>query len=1024
MRNHHNAKRILLCGFLIGLGWTINGKFAFPQLRTDMFERISVENGLSSNRIFRIMQDREGFYWISTEDGLNRFDGSSFKIFRNIKSDSTSLSHNLCNQILEGDDGDIWIGTMRGVCRYMKKRGIFKRYTFYHPDKNEDILNRISGLAKDGEGNIWITSYGLWKINPVNQLVTGYWFNDNDINTISDPSQTDNLYRDKINNGFWFNTSESINFFDQKTGRFYHERNNPGNWPVFRMKNEEFFYGVDSAGYKYFYNTENKRLFRFRYNEEKYDSIHITFKNGVSDLAIFGEGELVFKFQSAPSIIYDWMTRQSDTMPYSRYASTSPYSALINRVYLDDLGNKWFCTANGLYVVKKPGNLIQKFKLDERDNVFPHVIWSIAVSGDHRLWLGTKTGLFRFNHEDRKIVREFPSILKEPIRTLYNAGDSMLWVGSIHGKVFVFDLKSNRISSQINLQSNPYFIKGDKYQRIWIGTWNNGLFELEGNGKVVRHYTTADGLSYNGLLCSWYDGADELWLGLNGGKGFSKLNLDTKRFENFSINCENNSMIESNTINAVIRDSSENLWLGTYGGGIFFYDRQQKHFENYSRSDGLSADFINTLALDQSGNLWVSTSKGIDLIESKSRRIVRINDDMQFDDHGYINNLLVARDGNFFYTSNNMVSRIDPVKYSSTNKEVRLIRSSFKVVNEEIPGLINATNISLPYNKNFFTIEYSVLKESPSIPAQYAYKLEGLDADWKQIGNRGYVNYTSIPPGKYTLLMNATNEFGKWNNKPLSVTISIDPPFWKTWWFFVALAMLISGFVIYIVNHRVQEVKKRQQERVRLVVATQEKEQKNIAGELHDHLGVRLSALKFFLTSLKNHLATNEHQVKETYQRAMATIDESVEDVRYLLINLSPKTLNEYGYLKAVEDLVNKLGKLHSININLQQNGLEERLHTDIEAGLYRITQELINNTLKHANAKNISLSIEKKNGMLKLFYEDDGIGFNPYSKSNGYGLENIHTRVALLHGKIEWNTAVGKFSKVTISVPTIHTKV
>jgi signal transduction histidine kinase len=476
-------------------------------------------------------------------------------------------------------------------------------------------------------------------------------------------------------------------------------------------------------------------------------------------------------------------------------------------------------------------------------------------------------------------------------------------------------------------------------------------------------------------------------------------------------------------VNAVVKDSAGNLWLGTYGGGLFYYDNRQKQYGNYSRSDGLSGDFINSLTMDNSGNLWVCTSRGIDIIEARTGSIVRIYDDIQFEDQGFVNNLLVGKDGNFYYTQNNTVLSINPAKYSSTNREVKLIRSSFKIMNEEVPALINASAISLPHDRNFFTIEYSVLKESPSIPAQYAYKMEGLDADWKYIGNRGYVNYTSIPPGKYTLLMNATNEFGKWNSKPLSLTITIDPPFWKTWWFFAILALVISSIAAYIIQSRIRQIKKRQREIVRLVVATQEKEQKNIAGELHDHLGVRLSALKFFLTSLKNYLSPDKYQVQETYQKAMATIDESVEDVRYLLINLSPKTLNEYGYLKAVEDLVNKLGKLHAINISLQQNGLEDRLHAEIEAGLYRITQELINNTLKHANAKNILLRIEQKNGMVKLSYEDDGIGFNPYSKSNGYGLENIHTRVALLNGKIEWNSHPGKFSRVAISIPSIHTK-
>ena len=211
---------------------------------------------------------------------------------------------------------------------------------------------------------------------------------------------------------------------------------------------------------------------------------------------------------------------------------------------------------------------------------------------------------------------------------------------------------------------------------------------------------------------------------------------------------------------------------------------------------------------------------------------------------------------------------------------------------------------------------------------------------------------------------------------------------------------------------------------MRLVVATQEIEKKNIAAELHDDLGVRLSALKYFVASLKNYLTPGDGQALETYNKTIATIDESVEDVRYLLINLSPKTLNEYGYLAAVEDLVNKLSHLHIIHINLRQTGMEQRLDADVEAGLYRITQELINNTLKHAEAGVIDLSIEKTNELIQLIYGDDGKGFDAAERSKGYGIENIHTRVALLNGKIEWQRDFNRSTKVFITIPYNHTKV
>ena len=210
---------------------------------------------------------------------------------------------------------------------------------------------------------------------------------------------------------------------------------------------------------------------------------------------------------------------------------------------------------------------------------------------------------------------------------------------------------------------------------------------------------------------------------------------------------------------------------------------------------------------------------------------------------------------------------------------------------------------------------------------------------------------------------------------------------------------MIIATVVYILKNRVKQFRKRQKEQLRLVVATQEQEKKSISAELHDDLGVRLSALKYFVTALKDHLKPGNPLAEETYNKTLNVIDESVEDIRYLLVYLSPKTLNEYGYLIAVEDLVNKLRKLHVIDIDLKQNGIEKRMPAEMEAGLYRITQELINNTLKHALATSIHLNIERANGIVRLQYADNGKGFDPTLARRGVW----NAEYTYESGTVEW---------------------
>lgn len=997
----------------------------FSQLKSREFFRLSVESGLSSNRVSDIFQDKEGFYWIATEDGLNRFDGSSFRIFRHIRSDTTSISHNLCNFIQESDDGDIWVATNAGVSRYSKKTGSFKRYTLRHPAVNNDLLNRISGLVKDKQGNLWITSFGLWKLDPRNDQLKLYSLKqEGSLFNYADLIHTGDLYFDELNNGLWFLTRAGMVFFDLATERFFHKMHNPGKWLIFEYDDPGNHFIADDDGNKYFYSERESRLFTFRNNNDKYLSKVVTFDNKELRLSASEGGDVVFRFESSPSVLFNWETQLKDTLPESPFTGTSFYSSVVNHLYTDVYDNKWIGTAEGCYVARCRCNLVKRFFLENKKNRFPYVIWSIAQAKDNSLWLGTTAGLYQYETVDQNPLPVTEELSNKTIRSLYNAGDSMLWVGDKEGRLYLLDTRKNAIVNRSDLPSQVFFITGDKNRRFWIGTWNTGLFEANEKGKILRRYTTVDGLAYNGLLCSWYDGTDELWIGLNGGKGFSKLNINTGKIENYSVKLGNNDAIVSNTINAIIKEDPTHLWLGTYGGGIYYYDLTTGSSVNYRQSDGLSGDFINTLTFDKAGNLWISTSNGIDLIEAGTKKIISVVRNMFFDDNGYINNFSGARNGTFYYTANNTVINIDPVMYSTVNSEVRLLISGLKVGKREVTGLSNNSQLNLSYKNSSLSIEYSVQKISPLITNQYAHKLEGVDEDWNYSGNRGYINYTSLPTGKYTLLLNATNEYGKWNEKPISFSIVVDPPFWKTWWFLSGSALFILALTFFLVQYRIRMIRKNEQERLKLIVATQEMEQKNIGGELHDHLGVRLSALKYFMASLKKYICAEEGAAKEAYMKTMTAIDESIDDIRYLLVNLSPKTLNEYGYLVAVEELVNKLTRLHVVNIDLKQQGMESRLPHEEEAGLYRITQELINNTLKHAQANNISVDIQKNEKHIRLSYSDNGKGFDTKKKSSGYGIENINTRVALLNGKIEWAAMAEKGMRVVIIIPATHTRV
>jgi signal transduction histidine kinase len=982
------------------------------------FEHLTVKNGLSSNRVHNIIQDRQGFYWIGTTDGLNRFDGSSFKIFRHNRNDSASLSNNSCNTLLEGDDGDIWVATIQGVCRYQKKKGVFKNYFFHHPAINDNILNSVFGLTKDDKGNIWAVSYGLWKINPVTDRITGFLYKNNDAASVSDASSVFNVSFDKVNKGLWMHTDLALNFFDIKTEKFYHHRNNPLQWPVFQLKDRRPFFAVAKDCF-WIYDRVSESLHRFKTTASVDSSFHLSFTHAISNFSTDGDGNPMFSFYLIPATLYNWQKQKKEILPQPAIGSGINFSGIVSRIYTDRGQNKWLCGIDGIYIIKHDDNLLESFFLGTDKSGFSNIILSF-VKQKNNLWLQIRHRLFKYDLTQQKLlpVAGFES---KPVRVLYNSGDTLLWL-SRRNEIILIDFRTTKIISKTLLEGDPYFAIADKQNHFWVGTWDNGLYELDEKGKIGNHYTDKDGLASRYLICGWYDRVNELWVGMNGGKGFARLDLQTRKIENFLIVTKKKPAIEFNSINAIIKDKSGNLWLGTYGGGVYYFDRQRNQFQNYQRSDGLSGENINTLASDSTGNLWISTENGIDIMDVQTKNIRHVNEPMQQINNDHIANLAIGDDGTFFYTADNKIIAVTPRQYTTAAAEAAILISGFNVFDKEMPSLIAELPIALSYNQNFFSLEFSALRVSPDIPAQYKYKLEGFNKEWIYSNSRGFANFTNVPPGNYTLLLNAANETGKWNNKAMEIAVIIKPPFWKTWWFYILSTLLMGSVIVLIVKNRVKQFKKRQQQQLRLIVATQEKEKKSISAELHDDLGVRLSALKYFVASLNKYISPDDTEGQATFEKTINIIDESVEDIRYLLISLSPKTLNEYGYLVAVEDLVNKLSQLHIINISLQQKGMENRLQADVEAGLYRITQELINNTLKHAQAASIKLNIEKTNTTIQLQYADDGKGFNQANSTGGYGIENIETRVALLNGKIEWDAATNKPTKVNIVIPYNHT--
>ena len=295
--------------------------------------------------------------------------------------------------------------------------------------------------------------------------------------------------------------------------------------------------------------------------------------------------------------------------------------------------------------------------------------------------------------------------------------------------------------------------------------------------------------------------------------------------------------------------------------------------------------------------------------------------------------------------------------------------------------------------------------------------LENYDPVWRPSGFDRIVHYFNLAPGDYVFRLKAYNTDGPTGERQIKIHIS--PPWWKTIWayLFFGISLLGSAFLFY--RNRIRQLKKRQTEQIRAAIHAQEEERKRISRDLHDDIGTKLSALKLFISSLelKAHAIHNE-EIVSLAQNSEQFIGEVVKDLRTLLINLSPTVLEDFGYTNAVEGLANKINETKLIRFDLNVFGFKKRLQKDYELALYRITQELINNILKHADAKNISLQTGQRDEKIVLLIEDDGKGFDVNIHKDGYGLKNLETRTKLLNGKMVIESVPGKGTITHIEIP------
>ena len=825
------------------------------------YKRISIEQGLSQTTVYCIFQDAKGFMWFGTRDGLNKYDGYEFTVYKHERADSNSLSNNSVRAICEDASGTLWIGTEGGLNRFDHSTEKFIHFKNNPEDPNSISHNNIRTILTNQSGTLWIGTAGggINKMDSSNSTFTSYQ---------NDPGNPNSLSGDLIytmcenkKGMLWIGTvGGGLNLFDPKTESFKHYKNDPGNPKslsdnsvntVFEDSNKTLWVGTRNGGLNKFIPS---------------DDHFIQYKKNPSDLNTLIHNNVNAICEGEPGILWigtygGGISRMSSEGVHKgifrnyQHDPNDPYSLghnLIRSIYKDQSGIIWIGTSEA--GINKYDRKKRKFSLIERKNDVPNSLSAPSVSSIYKdkkdiLWVGTYGGglnraLYPSNAltEQDKMGSPSPgfqhfrhdpndpkSLGHDVVYSIYEDRSGMMWLGTLDSGLHQFlpdsDLsktaieKNGAFTKYIHDPNNPKSLSNDRVmsiyedaneagQILWIGTYG-GLNRFDRTNGTFTHFrhdpADATSLSDDRVNTIYEDQSDNLWIGTRRG-GLNKFDRKSNVFIRYQQTDHPNSL-SHNEINAIHESRKEAgvLWIGTLGGLNKFMVKQET-FIHYGEQEGLVNTGITGILEDDQGQLWISTLNGVSKFDPQKENFKNydVDDGLQSNEFN-LGAYYKSNDGKMYFGGINGLNTFYPDSIKESQHIPPILITAFKtfdkIVKKDIPP---NDEITLSYKDKYLTFEFVALDFSNSDKNQYAYKMEGFDEEWIYAGTRRLATYTNLDPGSYTFNVKGSNSDGVWNEVGTSITILITPPWWETWWAYALYAFLLAGSIYAYLQYKIR----------------------------------------------------------------------------------------------------------------------------------------------------------------------------------------------------------------------------
>jgi ligand-binding sensor domain-containing protein/signal transduction histidine kinase len=1026
-----------------------------PLVRNLKFTHLTTNDGLSQGYVTAILQDRRGFMWFATRDGLNRYDGNAFVAYKNNPNDPGSLSSNFIQDLMDNGHGDLWIATNTGVNRFDPTTERVTRYIHDPGNPNSIGDAYVTSIAQDSRGYLWFgtDASGLDKFDPATQTFTHYR-NDSDGEFVGRITQVIADSHGQIS----FVGERGLFHLNPATGQISRP---PATMNVFSAEN---LY-EDEAG-----------------------NLWMVANSQIVELVKYDQAGRVTK--------YPLGARGAGIL-----ASTTNGGSVNNKVVADGQNGLWVPSSDGLYYFdRRTERFTYRFQHDETN---PHSLDSNAILSVYQdrggvLWVGTENAglnILNFRQEEFGYHGHRPgdldSLSPGRVKAIYQEPNGVLWIGFFPRALDRLDPNTGQITHYVPKPGDPNTLSEgtnvdsiykDAAGYLWVGGGGCGLDRFDertGRFKHYRHNPDDPGsLLSDNVFTIYADHNGHMWVGQQ--NGISRFDPATDRFISYRP-VPNNPVSLGNWVWVIYQDRSGTLWLGTFGGtlarfddraktfvtyppdsrdprklsgagittihedrtgnlwvagfdGLYRYNRQTETFSRYTESHGLPSSTIRCILEDGVGRLWLSTQKGISRFDPQREtfRNYDASDGLQSDE--FSDGCYQGTNGEMFFGGSNGFNAFFPENVRDNSYVPPVMITSFKIFNKTVPlgaesvlkkAIPYIDSLSLSYRDNVFSFEFAALSYANSQKNRYRYKLEGLEPGWNEVGSKQRLaTYTNLDPGGYVFRVQGSNSDGVWNEEGVSLPIVITPPWWKTNWFRTTCAAVLLALLGAAYQLRVRQL----HHEFAMALEARVGERTRIARDLHDTLLQSFHGLLFRFQAARNMLPNRPEEAVQVLDAALTRTEQALDEGRHSIQELRPgvsarsdldQMLITTGQELASSPSNGEGSPRFEVIVEGERRGLAPMAYEEI----LRIARELLRNAFRHAHASRIEAEIRYDAEVFRMLVRDDGKGIDPKILKDGgrpghWGMAGVHERARGIGARLEFWSEAEAGTEVRLTLP------